>query len=452
MEENKNDISSYSQKPIDDDFANDYGFKIANSIDYDAETNFETDIEGDFFEEEELDSKGKHKKDKKNDKQKKNKSLVKSIIWIVSIVVVSLGLAFGVIYAGADFMGIGFGRGGEKVLVIEEGTPASQIAEQLEEIGAVKIPTLFRLYAKVKGYDSQFKYGHYFIDTEAGYDAICEKLITQGAKAETITVTIPEGTGINDFTKNVNGEKVVVKGIATILEEKGVCSKSDFFAALDNVKLNTKLLSNVDEARTYYPLEGYLFAETYEFFAYEDSAKSAEFAVKRMLEESEKRITDDMYKKAEKLGYSMNEVLTMASIIQLEAGIDAKTPEAKSRLADNMQGVASVFYNRLSSAETGGTLGSSPTLFYGDSFRNDDGRYNTQADNDFSAIKGLPPGPICSPGIDAINAALNPKTSEYLYFVTDSSGNFYFHKTMAEQNATIAKLKQGNQWIYEYFN
>ena len=175
-------------------------------------------------------------------------------------------------------------------------------------------------------------------------------------------------------------------------------------------------------------------------------------AVDKMLKETEKRITDSMFKRAEELGYSMNEILTMASIIQMESGIEVKTDEAKARLQDNMKGVASVFYNRLTSEETGGTLGSSPTLFYGDSFKQDDGRYNTQADNKFSAIKGLPPGPLCSPGIDAINAALYPKTSDYLYFVTDSSGNFYFHKTLAEQNATIAKLKQGQQWIYEYFN
>ncbi len=384
-------------------------------------------------------------------KNKKSNGTIKNIIWIVSIVVVSISLAFGIIYAGADFLGIGFGRGKNTSMNIEMGTPTAQIAEQLEETGAVKIPILFRLYSKLMGYENQFKYGLYQFNTESGYEAIAQMLINEGAKAESIKVTIPEGTGINDFTKNVNGEKVTVPGITTILEEAGVCSRSDFLSALEEVKFNTKLLKNVNVGKTYHELEGYLFPETYEFFAY-DSAESAKLVVEKMIYEAEKRITDGMYKRAEELGYSMNEILTMASIIQLEAGIDAKTDEAKENLKDNMKGVASVFYNRLEFAETGGTLGSSPTLFYGDSFRQDDGRYNTQADNDFPAIKGLPPGPICSPGIDAINAALYPKTSEYYYFVTDSSGNFYFHKTIEEQNATIEKLKQGKQWIYEYFN
>ena len=391
------------------------------------------------------------KPQKSKNKHSGGHSILKTVIWVLCIIIVSVGLAFGLIYAGADYMGIGFGRGDEAVMEIKMGTPAADIAEQLEESGAVKVPFLFRMYAKLKHYDGQFKYGVYIFNTEAGYEGLCEMLINDGAKAETVTVTIPEGTGINDFTKNVNGEKVTVPGITTLLEKAGVCSRSDFLDALDEAKRDSKLLQCADDVRTYYTLEGYLFPETYSFYSY-DSEECAKLAVDKMLKETEKRITDDMFKRAEELGYSMNEILTMASIIQMESGIAVTTDEAKARLQDNMKGVASVFYNRLTSDDTGGTLGSSPTLFYGDSFKQDDGRYNTQADNKFSAIKGLPSGPLCSPGMDAINAALYPKTSDYLYFVTDSSGNFYFHKTLAEQNATIAKLKQGKQWIYEYFN
>ena len=424
MEENKKDFLSNTE---DDAFVIGKGFNL------------------DSVNEDELNKK------KKRSKKKKGSSFLKNLIWITSIIVVSVSLAFGIIYAGADFMGIGFGRGEDTEMNIEMGTPASSIAEQLKESGAVKIPFLFRVYSKLNGYDSQFKYGLYTFNTESGYEALAQMLINDGAKAESITVTIPEGTGINDYTKNVNGEDVTVPGIATILENAGVCTKSDFLLALDEVDYNSELLKNVNVGKTYHELEGYLFPETYEFFAFE-SKESAKLAVEKMVRESEKRITESMYKRAEELGYSMNEILTMASIIQLEAGINAKTDEAKDRLSDNMKGVASVFYNRMNSSETGGTLGSSPTLFYGDSFKRDDGRYNTQADNDFPAIKGLPPGPICSPGIDAINAALYPKTSDYLYFVTDSDGNFYFHKTIAEQNKTISELKKGNNWIYEYFN
>ncbi|MEE0897890.1 MAG: endolytic transglycosylase MltG [Acutalibacteraceae bacterium] len=391
------------------------------------------------------------KRKKKKSKEKKGNSFAKNIAWILSIIIVAVGLGIGIIYAGADFTGIGFGRGADTTMDIKMGTPAAEISEQLKDSGAVKIPMLFRVYAKLKGYDSQFKYGFYTFSTEAGYEDLCQMLISEGAKAETVEVTIPEGTGINDFTKNVNGEKVTVPGITTLLEKAGVCSRADFLEALENVKRDTKLLQNADDIRTYHTLEGYLFPETYSFYSFDDKQECARLAVEKMLSESEKRITEDMYKRADEMGYSMNEILTMASIIQMEAGVEAKTDSAKEHLKINMQGVAGVFYNRLKSSDFP-SLGSSPTLFYGDSFKQDDGRYNTQADNKFSAIEGLPPGPLCSPGIDAINAALNPKESDYYYFVTDSSGNFYFHKTAAEQSATITKLQQGQQWVYEYFN
>jgi len=371
----------------------------------------------------------------KKRKKKKQNSVLKSIIWILSIVIVSVGLAFGIIYAGADFMGIGFGRGYDTDMNIEKGTPAAQVAEKLKEAGAVKIPMLFRLYSKAKGYDSQFQYGLYTFNTEAGYEDLAQMLMTEGAKAETVKVTIPEGTGITDYTKNVNGEDVTVPGIGSILEKAGVCKASDFMAALRNVKLDSKLLKNVNSGKTYYPLEGYLFPETYEFYSY-DSKESAALVVTRMITESEKRITDEMFNRANELGYSMNEILTMASIIQMEAG------QSTSEMAN----VAAVFYNRLKS-EDFATLGSSPTCYYGTNYKNDDGRYNTYN------VEGLPPGPLCSPGIDAIKAALYPtENTPYFYFVTDSKGNFYYHKTLAEQEKTINRLQKDKNWIYEYFD
>ncbi len=368
-------------------------------------------------------------------RKKKGSSTVKNIIWIIAIIVVSVGLAFSIIYAGADFMGLGFGRGEKKCEInIEMGTPASKIADQLEESGAVKIPMLFRIYAKFKGYDSQFKYGYYNFESESGYEAICQMLINEGAKAETVTVTIPEGTGINDYTKNVNGEKVTVPGIGTLLENSGVCSKSDFLAALDKVSLKSKLLSGADSEKTYYTLEGYLFPETYDFYSY-DSAECAVLAVEKMIAEAQSRITDDMFERAEAMGYTMNEILTMASIVQMESG----------ESFDEMPKVSGVFYNRLKSDDFA-TLGSSPTCYYGDFFKYDDGRYNTYN------IEGLPPGPLCSPGIEAIKAALYPESHDYYYFVTDSTGKFYYHKTSAEQQKTINKLQQGGNWVYEYFD
>lgn len=382
-------------------------------------------------EEPQAEEKRKHGKRAK----KGSNSTIKNIIWIICIIVVSVGLAITLIFAGADYLGIGFGRGEDCEMDIPYGASTTAIAESLENTGAVKMPMLFRLYSKLKGYESQYKYGLYTFNTEIGYEKIAEMLMTDGAKAESVTVTIPEGTGINDYTKNVNGEDVTVKGIGTLLEEAGVCKKADFLYALEEVEFDSKLLKNCNVGKTYYSLEGYLFPDTYNFYSY-DSEECARLVVEKMIKQTESKITDAMYKRADEMGYSMNEILTMASVIQMEAG----------QSTDEMANVAAVFYNRLNSKDFG-TLGSSPTCYYGESFKNDDGRYNTYN------VKGLPPGPLCSPGIDAINAALYPTAdSQYYYFVTDSDGNFYYHKTLSEQQQTIAKLQQGNNWIYEYFD
>ena len=118
---------------------------------------------------------------KRGAKHSAGKNTLKNIIWILCIVVVSVGLAFGIIFAGADYMGIGFGRGNDCEVVIEQGMSTGQIAEQLKECGAVKIPMLFRVYAKLKHYDGKFKYGLYTFNNEAGYEALSVMLIEEGA-------------------------------------------------------------------------------------------------------------------------------------------------------------------------------------------------------------------------------------------------------------------------------
>lgn len=368
-------------------------------------------------------------------KKKRLPSWARILIWILSIVIAAVLISTVVIVGTSEYLGIGPGRGVKCTVQIDKGMSTRQIARELKESGAIGNELAFRIFSKLKGFDGKYSYGVYSFNNEIGYNDLAKKLMSEGQKAETVTVVIPEGTGINDYTKNVNGNNVTVPGIATLLENAGVCSKKDFLAALDKAAIPSSLADSINKTQTYYALEGYLFPDTYNFYSY-DSKECAVLAVEKMLKETDKRITEDMKKKAESMGYSINEILTMASIIQMESGLNTT----------DMPGVAAVFYNRLNSPDFS-TLGSSPTCYYGDSFKNDDGRYNTYN------VKGLPPGPLCSPGIAAINAALAPtENSPYYYFVTDSTGKFYFHKTLAEQNATINRLKKDKNWIYEYFN
>ena len=209
----------------------------------------------------------KNTKDRK--KNGKMPTGIKTLIWVLSIIIVSVGLAFGIIFTAADYLGIGFGRGEDCVIELEKGTPTVKIAEKLKESGAVKIPVLFRLYSKLKGYESSYKYGVYEFNNELGYSGIAQMLMNEGARADSIKVTIPEMASVDD--------------IAKILSEAGVCSKSDFLYEVRNGKFNIDFVKEIPADSVYYRLEGYLFPETYDFYCY-DSKECAHLAVLKMLE------------------------------------------------------------------------------------------------------------------------------------------------------------------------
>lgn len=399
MDENFNNLNNPEQEnnipstPSDDDFIIGKGFQL------------------------EADSEDKPKKAPKKRNKKTGNAIAKSLIWIISIIVVSVGLAFGIIYAGADYMGIGFGRGDNCVIEIEAGTPTTVIADKLHECGAVKIPLLFRLYAKLNGYDSQFKYGVYTFNSEAGYEDLSQMLITDGAKAESVEVKIPEMATVDD--------------IATLLADAGVCTKGDFIDVVQNGDFKFQFVKDIPKEKVHYRLEGYLFPDTYSFYSY-DSAECAYLAVEKMLRTLESKLTGDMLNKIEQNNYSFHELMTLSSIIESESANGSAEERAK---------VAAVFYNRLEGINWDGPkfLQTDPSTFY--PYGN--GRYNTYE------TEGLPPGPIGSPSINSIKAALSPqKDFKATYFVTDKNADFYFNETLSGHNKTIADLKRQGLWLY----
>ena len=365
----------------------------------------------------------------KTKKSKKVSSTKIVILSVIAIILISIITVFGIVFS--DIKGKNLKKPVD--FEIKKGSSSLAIAHSLKDNDVIKFPIVFRVYARIKGFDNQFKYGHYTFEGKNSYFDICQKLINEGEAAKSVTVTIPEGTSILDYTKDVNGNKVTVPGIATILENAGVCTKEDFLIALNQVALDSKLLQGVNKEKAYMALEGYLFPDTYDFYNH-DSKECALLAVKKMLAQAENKITEDMYNRADELGLSMNEVLTLASIIQLESGQNTS----------EMPNVAAVFYNRLKSRIP---LYSSPTCYYGYAFKYDDGRYDTYK------IIGLPPGPVSAPGVDAIKAVLWPtQNSPYYYFVTDKNGKFYYNKTLAAHNHTIAKLRNEGNFINEYLD
>lgn len=232
----------------------------------------------------------------------------------------------------------------------------------------------------------------------------------------TVTITFPEGYTILQISEK--------------LEKNGVCSAADFTELCKTVPDGyNALLGDVDTANRIFALEGYIFPDTYEFYVNE----GAENALARFLSNTRSKITVSYFDRAKELGMSMSEVFTLASIIQSECSIPAEMPK-----------VSSVFHNRLKNRSNGFPyLGSDVTRHYiekkmkGYIEKNDldyDTLFAAYCTNDTYLLKtgGLPAGPICNPGISAINAALWPDDDDYLYFFTDNEGAFHYHKTYSE--------------------
>ncbi len=222
--------------------------------------------------------------------------------------------------------------------------------------------------------------------------------------SHTVRVVFPEGSTVSQ--------------IALLLEENGVCSALEFMAAANdslNIEGGGFDIPNPEERA--FLLEGYIFPDTYEFYRNE----SATSALKRFLSNTQSKLGENVVERCNELGYSVDEILTIASIIQEEAGNPAE-----------MGKVSSVIHNRLNSSRFPKLQCDVATFYlkdyvkpYVDEARYEElvGLYNTYN------CEGLPAGPITNVGTDAINAALYPEETDYYYFVTDSDGNYYYAET-----------------------
>ena len=231
-----------------------------------------------------------------------------------------------------------------------------------------------------------------------------------------ITVTFPEGYTIYQM--------------GMLLQEKGVCSKDDFYRAANSPVEGIEIANPEERA---FLLEGYLFPDTYEFYLNEDPKS----VIGRFIDNYNKKITPEIKQKAADLGYTMDEMLTLASIIQKECDFDIE--ECKN--------VSSVFHNRLkNSRET--YLGSDVTYFYLKNMADYLGGSDSEK-FDFLLTKyytynkyrkGLPAGAICNPGIKAITAAVEPADTDYYYFLTDETATeFYYAETYSQHLANGKK-------------
>ena len=356
---------------------------------------------------------GKKKKKKRKKKGKVNNSLFGGVILVVVILTVSLVLAVGGISIGMEYYGIG--KTDEDIRFnIPAGSTNDEIADILVNEGVIKNKKLFMLALKIEKPAAIYP-GDITLQPSSGYSEIIENLSQMRESYKTVSITFTEGESLLE--------------IANKLEKNEVCSAEDFLFEF-NKNQGYDFENDIDDnGDMFYRMEGYFYPDTYEFYV-EDSASNV---TKKLREQFEKKY-ETVKSKIKNSGMSLNEVMTLASIVQLEAASESEMPK-----------VASVFLNRLDDPDTYPMLQSDTTTNYINNV------IKVEADNtasiehytecyDTYQCKGLPAGPICNPGMAAINAVLDPKKTDYYYFCNNlKTGETFYAKTLDEHEENLVK-------------
>ena len=301
------------------------------------------------------------------------------------------------------------------------GQSLSRVANNLEKAGLIRSASVFKYYCDFAGMGQKIQIGSYALYPGMTIQEIADRLTTGDGNPIVTTVTLIPGWTVEDFAAYLV-QRGLVRDPARFLE---LCRTGDAFSDYMYI---ADVLASPDRAQRRYALEGYLAPNTYEIYL----TATEEEILRRLLSQTDRVFPAEAQDRADELGYDMDDILTLASMVEKEA----KTKDFAK--------VAAVFHNRL---RKGMTLGSDVTIHYAagisrmaltDADLAVDSPYNTYTH------QGLPPGPICNPSQEAIEAALYPDeaylSGGYLYFCAKepASGELYFSKTQQEHEAAVA--------------
>jgi UPF0755 protein len=298
---------------------------------------------------------------------------------------------------------------GSVCVEVSPGDSTVTVAQKLKTAGVIRSPLLFRILARLMKADSRIQVGEYQFEPGIfAWDAI-ESLVT--GKVIYYTLTVREGLSVEE--------------IASLIEERGFGSKNTFLETAKDASLLPSFITIDRLSETIYPLEGYLFPDTY----YIRKGMSEREMIQMMVSRLEQVFTKDLRDKAASMNLTPHQAATIASIVEKEAAVDEERPI-----------IAAVYLNRL---KINMKLDADPTVLYalgktqGLLLRDLDveSPYNTYRN------QGLMPGPIANFGKASLEAVFNPANVNYLYFVSKNDGTHAFAETFAEHNRNINKYQ-----------
>ena len=335
--------------------------------------------------------------------------LLSAAIWLLIIVAIGTTLGRMLWVCAADVLA--FGREDKEVIIsVTAEDTMDSIAQKLKEAGLVRYPKLFLLYADLTDAEEDITTGTFTLNTIYDYHALVNQMSPRsGARAVVEDVLIPEGYNCRQ--------------IFALLEEKGVCTAAELKAYQVQSDYWFLVGSNSDAE---YPLEGFLFPDTYDFYI-SDSPKGV---FRRFLARFDDIFTDELKAYVQSSKYSLYEIMIVASMIEKESAGSSENYD-----------ISSVIYNRLNNAAAHPYLNIDATIVYAQGGYSEvinkdlDSPYNTYK------YKGLPPTPICNPSLLSIQAALAPTDTKYYYYALDpSTGLHHFSKTYAEHQDFLNSL------------
>jgi UPF0755 protein len=341
-------------------------------------------------------------------KRKVIKNGVRFSVLIIILIIAAAFLGYGYYSSNLEAAAP---SGSEQEITISKGSSVKTIAVQLKQKGIIKNANVFTIYCKLSEKASKIKAGKYMLSSSMPVEEIVNKLAAGKAETDSARFTIPEGFELRQ--------------IADRLEADGLIDKDAFYTELNRSDSKYSFIKDIPNREN--KLEGYLFPDTYEVF----KNATEQDIINKMLSKFDQVFTSEYRQRAKELNMTMDQVITLASIIEREAKLD------KERKV-----ISAVFHNRLKKnmkLESCATVQyllkeQKSVLTYKD--LEVDSPYNTYM------YAGLPEGPIASPGAESIEAALYPDNVDFLFFFATKDGSHIFSKTYQEHLNAQNKIKQ----------
>lgn len=359
---------------------------------------------------------------KKKPIKREQSGVGKTYMFFIVVIVLSMILSVYAVFCMNDVLAITKTSSNVTINIDDTVDTTEKAVDVLADNGLIKCRNFCKLFAKFREtyVGAPYEPGIYYLNGKMGLEGMLDALHGNATTAETVRLVFPEG-----YTTPEIVDKLV---------ENDVCDKAALLSAIETVDYSYSLVSKL-EAREDVPyrLEGYLFPDTYDFYVGESSSS----VIKKLLDNGDSKITKEYRDRADELGYDMHDIIIIASIIQCEAGNE-----------DQMKIISSVIHNRLNNSVQFPSLGCESTKDYinnkvapslsSTSAHTAEYYLNYYSTDSTSTVVGLPAGPICNPGMAAIDAALYPEDTNAYYFFHDNKGEMYTADTYTEFKEKVA--------------